>query len=458
MKFQKTSILLGLMILLAACSGQEIDLTLAITPTSTSSPTLKPTTAIPPTITSSPTLKPTTAIQSTRTPIPTQAVTPTYDICSKLTIPSDVLPAQPDSNTNRLIAITSGSQNNGDEVFIMDMDGQNRKDITNHPASDVSPLWSPDGKHIAFRSNRNGRITVTCYGAGDDCIYELFVVEPDGTGLRQITKGWTFSPAWSPDGKQIAFVRSFKSDASPNPSDPFLYDIYIVNSDGTNLRNLTNSPGYYYQPRWSPDGKKIAFLSKEASYLGTINIINSDGTGLLIYSDLKASLLVWTLDNNYLIFVAKQENSPGSDLYKLKTDLTSIEQLTFTPNAEKDWITLSPDGRWLAYHSQFYTSQFLNLCDQIRVLDIETLQDFFVYDARDVEKITVEANRVPPSNSPLSIYDITWTPDNRQLIFIQWVVYEAVFGEFMQPFIIQLDGRGLKQLGEGGASSLSVQP
>jgi len=324
-------------------------------------------------------------------------------------------------------------------IFITTGDGKKLKNIVSSPADDIGPDWSPDGKRITFESNRNGRITTQCYGAGDDCMYELFVIKPDGTGLRKLTTGWTFYPSWSPDGNQIVFLAAFKSEASPNPSDPFLYSVNIVNSDGTNLRSLTDSPGYYEESLWSPDGKKIAFHSGEmGTHPNSFNIINRDGTGLSSYPDMKGYDFVWGLDSNSLIIEARPENFSGNDLYRLKTDLSGIEQLTFTPDTFKDRFAKSPDGKWLAYHSQnSHTS-----CDQIRVLDLQTLKDYFVYDANAVGEIKSTEEEAPLPSS-FSIQSIAWTPDSSQLIFQQGVDYASLFGTNVRAFIIQLDGMGL---------------
>jgi dipeptidyl aminopeptidase/acylaminoacyl peptidase len=176
-------VFLALSLLLTACRGQEIDLTpadlvLSSHPTSTILPTL------------------------TSTPIPTIAVTPTPDACSKQTIPAEALLAERSGlPQNKLIALGAGSPKNQGEIFITDIDGKNLKDITNHPADDIGPDWAPDGERISFLSNRND--AAECNEAGHACQYELFTVNPDGTGLRQITRGYTPSNyAWSPDGKK----------------------------------------------------------------------------------------------------------------------------------------------------------------------------------------------------------------------------------------------------------------
>jgi Tol biopolymer transport system component len=217
--------------MLMACSGQEISSTPKIFATLTSSP--QPTITIQPSLTS--------------TPIPTVTFTATPDACSKQTIPTDtVFPESTRVSHDKFIALREGNMDKVGEVFLTNMDGDVIKNVTNHPADDISPEWSPNSEQIAFLSNRSGKIPTSCLGPSDDCMYQLFGINPDGTGLRPITKDWTFQYSWSPDGKQVAFVRAVKSGISPDPNKSFLYEIYSVNSDGTNLHNLTNSPGIYF--------------------------------------------------------------------------------------------------------------------------------------------------------------------------------------------------------------------
>jgi TolB protein len=87
------------------------------------------------------------------------------------------------------------------EVFVANADGSNARNLTNHPAFDGWPAWSPDGTLIAFASNRNGR-------------YQIFIMKPDGTDVRLVanTEGRATVPRWSPDGKTIYFTNCVAKD------------------------------------------------------------------------------------------------------------------------------------------------------------------------------------------------------------------------------------------------------
>jgi TolB protein len=132
------------------------------------------------------------------------------------------------------------------DIYVIDASGGTERNITNTPqAIDNNPSWSSDGRKIAF-----------------SCVSEICVMDVDGQNRRNLTNNqWTDDiPVWSPDGRQIAFV-SERGQGN-------LSDIYIMDSNGENQRNLTNTPlGRDDYPAWSPDGKWIAWESNGEIYV-----------------------------------------------------------------------------------------------------------------------------------------------------------------------------------------------
>jgi Tol biopolymer transport system component len=133
------------------------------------------------------------------------------------------------------IAFHSDRDGNG-EIYVMDADGQNVRNLTHHPRDDWNPAWSPDGRSIAFSSTRDSR--------PDDRRIEIYVMEVAGQNVRRLTHDHAsdFGPDWSPDGLRIAW-----SSEDLNTSDA---EIYVMDADGRNARNLTNAPGDDRAPDW----------------------------------------------------------------------------------------------------------------------------------------------------------------------------------------------------------------
>ena len=125
-------------------------------------------------------------------------------------------------------------------IYTVNGDGSGLRQITFHQAKDGDPSWSPDGSEIVFISERDG-------------VRNLYIAGDDGLNLRQLTTNSESdqSPAWSPVSDKIAFVTLGQN--SP--------DIFAVNSDGSGQTNLTNHPANDLNPAWSPDGSKIVFIS-----------------------------------------------------------------------------------------------------------------------------------------------------------------------------------------------------
>ena len=162
------------------------------------------------------------------------------------------------------IAFVSGRDGNP-EIYVMNNDGSNQQNLTNNPASDHSPSWSPDGKRIVFVSDRDEHVRDGIHGRPT---YEIYVMDTDGGNQQNLTNhhAWDGSPSWSPDSKRIVFV----SDRDQGRDDPHNYEIYVMNADGSKSKNLTNSPNEDRYPSWSPDGKRIVFSSSREGHFRNI--------------------------------------------------------------------------------------------------------------------------------------------------------------------------------------------
>ena len=157
-----------------------------------------------------------------------------------------------------------------------------------------TPAWSPDGRKIAFVSRRDGNSEIYVMNAdgsaqenltrtGDapselvarraedrfvsrrDGNSEIYVMNADGSGQRNVTRTRSddLDPAWSPDGRAIAFVRKIQRECAPSARDTPCHNyetyLYVVNGDGSGLRRLTTQRAHVFNHSWSADGKTIRY-------------------------------------------------------------------------------------------------------------------------------------------------------------------------------------------------------
>ena len=268
-----------------------------------------------------------------------------------------------------------------------------------------TPAWSPDGRKLAFVSERDGNA-------------EIYVMNADGSGLRNLTRTPSHDrdPAWSPDGRAIAFVQ----ECMPRPGDPrwqcgATY-LYAVNADGSGLRRLTTVRGHALTPSWSADGKTIRY----GGYL-----VYADGSGrkklheARIWTNRNIALDgVWSPDGQRIAAVSvahsptEAQNTTKLGLWVTNADGSNARRVAAkATEGDPAW---SPDGRRIAFR-RFGIGRVNS--------------DLYVVntDGRGLRRLTRNAAK---------LRWFAWSPDGRTIAFLR-------NGEV---YIVKADGSGERRL------------
>ena len=163
----------------------------------------------------------------------------------------------------------------------MNADGSDVRRLTNLPGPDGGPFFSADGTKIVFRGRHpapgqelDDYFSLLKKGLWRPTLLDVFVMNRDGSGLRQVTRdmgGANWAPFFSPDGTKIIFATNFKNPRGPN------FDLYLINVDGTGLEQVTFSEAFDGFPMFSPDAKKLVFASNRNSVKeGDTNLFIAD--------------------------------------------------------------------------------------------------------------------------------------------------------------------------------------
>ena len=222
------------------------------------------------------------------------------------------------SPDGRTIAFFSGSK-----IYLMNADGSEHRPLTTlQPGRMPNLAWSPDGRKLAF-----------LYSSCGQYCFNLYVMNSDGSGLRNLTSklvagggfgaGLASDPVWSPDGRKIAFVRLSNR-----------LGVYVVNVDGSGMRNLTPKPvGTYASPAWSPDGRKIAFVSLRDDN-SEVYVMNANGSGQrnLTRNPAFDADPAWSPDGRSIAFRSTRDGN--TDIYIMNADGSGQRNLTRSPANE----------------------------------------------------------------------------------------------------------------------------
>jgi Tol biopolymer transport system component len=219
-------------------------------------------------------------------------------------------------------------------IFIMSADGGRECRLSgDDDKQDFNPAWSPDGKHIAFMSWYDPQLS------------GIFVVNSDGTDRRMIIGGeqdfYYGSPAWSPDNKSIVYSK-ISSDRTSK--------IYIVSIEDPHQSRLVTDSGFDdNSPAWSPDGNRIAFdMSMDTSSVGDIYVIDIDGSNRHRLTQNGGVEPSWSPNGQQIAFASFSNSANGNPvLFIMDAQGANTHQLT----VDADSAAWSADGRQIAFDS-----------------------------------------------------------------------------------------------------------
>jgi TolB protein len=278
-----------------------------------------------------------------------------------LTVISAAIPAipGPGGSTEGKIVFHSSAGGNNTQIFVMDADGTGREQLTDNSFSNVAPEISPDGSQIVFVSDRDGsnhvhlmdidgnnqrRLTdvpdeegePTWAPSGNRIYYRrispdgtvmLCAVNTDGSNLTQVTDGSIryFRPHVSRDEAQILAVSVTRG-----------FELYLMDSDGSNQRKFPNAPAGVAFASWHPDGEKIVFAtSNPPPNVGAdIHVINADGTGhiQLTHGEGVSEYPCWSADGEEIAFQTSRDGN--FEIYVMSADGSQPRRLTNNPGLD----------------------------------------------------------------------------------------------------------------------------
>jgi TolB protein len=249
------------------------------------------------------------------------------------------------------------------DIWVMDYDGFNQKPVTETKTLNLSPDFSPDGKKVVYTTYRSDQGTI----GQTLVVYSIFT----GQKFTLFSKGSLNSaPAWSPDGSKIAFTSNSTGNA----------ELFTVNSDGSNLRQLTFNRAIDTSPAWNPRSGQIAFTS-DRSGNPMIYVMNDDGTNeqRLTYVGEYNESAAWSPDGSKLAYVSR--SGVNFDIYVIDMDTNVVNRLTQNEgsNENPSW---SPDSRHIAFSS--------NRNGKYQIWSM-------LFDGSKLRQLTREGNNISPS-------------------------------------------------------------
>lgn len=220
------------------------------------------------------------------------------------------------------------NRDGNDEIYLQAADGKKAVNLTNHPAADRIHDISPDGTLVVFSSNRDSKSP------------DIYTMNLDGSSVRRLTANENFedAPAWSPDGKKIVFSRDIRAATDATPEEASNGEIFVMDADGANVKQLTHRPGFDGGAQFSPDGSKIAFYGRTDEGHYEIFLMNADGSNLVNLTEdaMEDYSPCWSPDGQWIAFT--RGNSSNYDVWAMHLATRIKHRLTSQPRRDESPI------------------------------------------------------------------------------------------------------------------------
>jgi len=233
-----------------------------------------------------------------------------------------------------------------DDIYLQRVDGRNAINLTKSPeTAEAAPAFSPDGRQIAFHTARG-----------------IFVMGATGESVRRIT-AFGFDPAWSPDGKKIIFTRD-EAAIDPRNRKASEATLMIVDAGGGAPKILLAADAM--QARWSPDGRRIAYWGADDAGQRDIYTVAADGSKESIVTVTNDTALdwspAWSPDGKWLYFASDRNGTMS--IWRVAIDSTSGRrrgepQMVSAPAASVGWLSVASDGRSLCFETTATTNSLV---------------------------------------------------------------------------------------------------
>lgn len=313
--------------------------------------------------------------------------------------PGDVTFGRAEWSPDGTRVVADATVNGNTDIYVLDLQTRTPTRLTDDPAQDTSPTWSPDGEHIAFHTGRWG----TELGHA-----ELAVMNADGSDLQRLTNdGWgDFMPSWIKDDTLIRSLPIYAPPplpdlGAPSAADPEeilisgtasgFSDLFAVDPVSGEVRNLTADRLEQWGAAWSPDHERIVFTGDlEDDGTSDLYVMDRDGANLvqLTNTPMTEGRPAWSPDGTRIAF----EGDDG--VYVLSADGSDAHHLAGSTSGGGVYPTWSPDSAQIAYIQE---------------------SDIWIVNADGSDPHVVLEN--PRARPSIFAYEVVWSPDGAQLLF-----------------------------------------